>query len=112
MGVVGAKLPFLAELEPEPLLELNGEDARRLGLIDGDMARIVTPYGAGCYRIKCARIAPGAVHIPHGGGSAFMPQAWREGNVNELCSMDECDPISGYPAMKAVPCRVEKLSRL
>ena len=40
--------------------------------------------------------------------SAYMPEAWRVGNVNELTSLDYNDPITGFVTMKSVPCRVEK----
>ena len=108
MGVLGANLPGIAALEPCPLMDLGPEDARELGIADGDSARVTTPFGSGIYQVKIRGMARRAIHIPHGGGSAYMPQPWRDGNVNDLCSLEYHDPITGFVTIKSVPCRVEK----
>lgn len=110
MGVFGANLPGVAKVEPYPYMDLSPEDAEELGFTDGDWAQVTTPFGTGTFKTRIAGMARHCIHIPHGGGSAYMPESWRMGNVNELTSMDYNDPITGFPTMKSVPCRIEKSS--
>lgn len=107
MGVFGANIPGIVAIEPYPLADLNEEDAQQLGIEDGEMVRISTPFGSGEYKVRICGMAKHAVHIPHGGGSAYMAGPWEKGNVNDLCSLDYRDPISGFVLNKSVPCRVE-----
>lgn len=108
MGVFGANLPGIAKLEPYPYMDLSPEDAGELELTDGAWARVTTPFGTGRFKVRVCEIARHCIHIPHGGGSEYMPEAWKIGNVNELTSLAYNDPITGFVTMKSVPCRVEK----
>jgi anaerobic selenocysteine-containing dehydrogenase len=47
-----------------------------------------------------AQILPGFVEIPHG---------WQDSNVNFVTYDNINDPISGFPLLKAVPIRIEKI---
>ena len=38
-----------------------------------------------------------------------MAEPWKNGNVNDLCSLDYADPMTGFVLIKSVPCRVEKI---
>lgn len=108
MGVFGANLPGVAKAEPYPYMDLSPEDAGELHIKDGDWAQVTTPFGTGTFKARVCGMARHCIHIPHGGGSAYMPKAWRIGNVNELTSLDYNDPVTGFVTMKSVPCRVEK----
>ena len=108
MGVFGANLPGVAKVEPYPYMDLSPEDSKELNIQDGDWARVTTPFGTGVFKTRVCGIAKHCIHIPHGGGSEYMPEAWCIGNVNELTSLDYNDPITGFVTMKSVPCRVEK----
>ena len=108
MGVFGANIPEIAAIEPYPLADLNPEDAKELGISEGEMVRVSTPFGSGTYKARICGMARHAIHIPHGGGSSYMTEPWKEGNVNDLCSLKYADPISGFVLSKSVPCRVEK----
>lgn len=109
MGVIGANHPFVAAVEPYPLMDISPEDAKELGIQDGEMALVTTPFGSGKYKAKICGMARHAIHIPHGGGSSYMTKPWKEGNVNDLCSLEYHDPITGFVTIKSVPCRVEKI---
>ena len=76
-------------------------------ITDGAPVRVTTPFGTQIFTAKVTDMAPLSIHIPYGGGSSFMNEAWANANVNELCSLDCCDPISGYPCIKSIPCRLE-----
>jgi anaerobic selenocysteine-containing dehydrogenase len=87
-----------------PEMELHPADAARLGLADGDRARVSSRVGAIELPVAVMapnEILPGAVQITHG---------FRQANVNLLTPDDVLDPISGFPLMKAVPVRVERLA--
>ena len=109
MGAVSTNHPFLASIEPNPLMDICAEDAAEVGIADGDVVRVTTPFGSGIYKAKICGMARKAIHVPHGSGSSFMPKAWQEGHANEMCSLKYRDPITGYVTIKSVPCRVDKL---
>ena len=111
MGVFGANLDKIAEIEPYPFVDINAEDAKEIGIEDGDMVKVITPFADGTFKAKIRGIARHAIHIPHGGGSAYMAEPWKNGNVNDLCSLDYADPMTGFVLIKSVPCRVEKYSK-
>jgi anaerobic selenocysteine-containing dehydrogenase len=108
MGVFGANIPGVAKVEPYPLMDISAKDAEELGIADGEWAKVTTPFGEGTFKAHVCGMAHSCIHIPHGGGSVYMPDAWRYGNVNELTSLEYNEPITGFVAMKSVPCRVEK----
>jgi anaerobic selenocysteine-containing dehydrogenase len=108
IGSFGQNIPEMAKFEPFPAVEISRPDAAESGIGDGDEVWVVSPFGRKKFRAAVCEIAPGAVHIPFGGGSSFMDRAWAEGNVNDLCSLNYHDPISGFVTIKSVPCRVER----
>jgi anaerobic selenocysteine-containing dehydrogenase len=94
-------IPRLRKMAPEPLLEIHPEAAQEHGIAEGDMAEVQTATGS--IQLKAhvtSRIRPDTVHIPHG---------WEEANVNELTDPKDADPISGFPNLKSVPCRVRRI---
>lgn len=86
---------------PEPVAEINPETARKSGLSDGEMALIETPKGQLKIKIKYTpELMEGVVLISHG---------WEEANVNVLTSCKVADPVTGYPQLKALRCRISKV---
>ncbi len=95
---------------PEPLVEINVEDAEERRIRSGDLVRVTTPRGSIPFRAKVTSgIMKGAVECMFGGGSPVGPKAWREWNVNELTDLNNYDKISGFPVYKALLCDVEKV---
>lgn len=108
MGAFGANVPGIAKLD-DPHAELCTEDATALGVSDEDMVRVSTHFGSLTLPVRIAGLARGAVHLPHGGGSSYMAPAWRDGNCNDLASLDAVDPDTGFALIKTLPCKVEKI---
>ena len=108
MGAFGANIPGIAKLD-DPHVEICAEDAAELGISDEDRVRVSTRYGSLTVPARIAGMARGAVHLPHGGGSAYMAPAWRDGNCNDLASLDAVDPDTGFALIKTLPCKVEKV---
>lgn len=96
---------------PEPVVEINEEDAKVRGIQTGDLVEVRTPRGAVPFRARVtADIVKGAVECSMGGGSPVGPKAWREWNVNELTDLTNYDEISGFPVFKALLCDVVKVA--
>ena len=109
MGVFGPNIPEVAAVEPYPFADIAPEDAAELDIEDGEWVRVTTPFGSGKYKTRIFGMARHSIHIPHGGGSVYMSDAWHDGNVNDLCSLEQCDPLTGFVTIKTVPCRVDKV---
>jgi cysteine desulfurase NifS len=100
----------LCEDNPEPLVELNSEDAEERGIQTGDLVEVRTPRGAVPFRARVTTdITRGAIDCNMGGGTPVGPKAWQEWNVNELTDLDNHDEISGFPVYKCLLCDVVKL---
>ena len=95
---------------PEPVVEINVEDAQERDISGGDLVRVTTARGGVLFRAKVtADIARGCVECMFGGGTPVGPKAWQEWNVNELTDINNYDRISGFPVYKALLCEVHKV---
>jgi cysteine desulfurase NifS len=95
---------------PEPIAEINIEDAEKRDIGSGDLVRVITPRGSVPFRAKVTGdIAKGCIECMFGGGTPIGPKAWQEWNVNELTDINNYDSISGFPVYKALLCDVQKV---
>ncbi len=95
---------------PEPIVEINIEDAEKRSIRSGDLVRVITPRGSIPLRAKVTiDIMKGCVECMFGGGTPVGPKAWQEWNVNELTDINNYDRISGFPVYKALLCDVQKV---
>ncbi|WP_076745500.1 nitrate reductase [Sphingomonas jeddahensis] len=94
--------PKLARHRAEPLVEVHADDAVRLGLVDGGLARVATPQGDSVYRVSV-----GEGQRP---GELFVPIHWTDrtssGGRTGLLPRPLADPISGQPGFKATPASI------
>jgi anaerobic selenocysteine-containing dehydrogenase len=96
------RLPWTRSLRREAAVDLNPADAARLGIVQGDLVELSTPYGSVQVRASVTELAyPGAVHMFHD---------YPEADVNTLLSGDYLDPVSGFPGYKASLCAVKKVA--
>ena len=94
-------IPRLRKMAPEPLFEIHPNTALQWSISDGETAEVLTANGK--IQLKAhvtERIRPDTIHIPQG---------WEEANVNELTSGESPDPISGFPNLKSLRCRIQKI---
>lgn len=85
---------------PEPLAEIHPSAAAKYGIVDGEKIVVETRRGSIKMKARVTQdIAPQVVSIPHG---------WAQANANVLTDIRNRDPISGYPELKALLCRVKK----
>jgi assimilatory nitrate reductase catalytic subunit len=92
----------LSRHAPEPFVEVHPEDAAGLGVTDGALARVRTPYGEA---VAVARLTDRQRR-----GSLFMPMHWTNayapsGRANPLVGA-HVDPVSGQPEFKHSPARL------
>ncbi len=103
-------IPGLLKLHPKPVVIMNYTDAEARGIKNGDAVIVRSPHGQ--LRLWASvgkRIPPGGVEVNKGGGNPYQAPEWRNSNVNYLTDLDNCDPISGFPVLKALLCEVEKI---
>jgi len=93
-------LPHLRRKVPEPWVEIHPQTAMQLGIKDGE--KVIVESARGSIEVK-ARITQGlnprVIRIPHG---------WSKANVNILTDDGARDPVSGFPALRSLLCRIRK----
>jgi anaerobic selenocysteine-containing dehydrogenase len=92
-----------ADEAPTPGLEMHPEDAARLAVSDGDRVRVTTRVGSieTPVRVVAANELPRrCLQLTHG---------WAGANANALTHDDRFDRISGFPLMKSIEARVERV---
>jgi len=95
-------LPKLRKLRPEPTAEIHPETAARYGIGEGQMMTIETTRGAIEMKAELTEgIIPDVVCIPH---------AWAGANANLLTDEKPVEAAMGYPALKALLCRVSAVT--
>jgi cysteine desulfurase NifS len=103
-------IPSLTKERPVPTVMVNVVDAARRGINSGDKVLIRTERGqVAMYAVVTDDIVEGAVEASGAGGGALGSADWQEACVNELTDLNNYDPISGFPAYKALLCEVIKV---
>jgi anaerobic selenocysteine-containing dehydrogenase len=99
----------LQRAAPGPWVELSVEDARALGITEGDVVRVESPRGQIEVPARVGEVMQGAVFAPFHYGS-WQPGEGvgtgpGRGQANEL-TMTVWDPVSKQPYFKTAACRV------
>ena len=98
-------------MRPYPVVEMNPDAAREIGIKDGDWVTIETRVGKCRQRLYFnAQLHPKVVIATFG---AWLPEkseefyGWRQGNLNMVTPCGpEYDPATGAVTLRGVPCRV------
>jgi anaerobic selenocysteine-containing dehydrogenase len=96
-------IPRLRERAPKPLAKIHTRTAEEYGIKNGD--RIIVETRRGSIQIEASvreDIVPQVINIGHG---------WSEANANMLTGLGPGDAISGAPALKAMLCKIRKVSQ-
>ncbi|MFJ1512025.1 molybdopterin oxidoreductase family protein [Cellulosimicrobium funkei] len=103
-GAQTRRVPELDRLVPEPFVEVHPVLGTRLGIDDGDRARLTTARGAVEAVVRWTdRVRPDTVFMPfHWGG---------ESSVNRVTT-DATDPVSGMPEFKVCAVDVRRAPAL
>ena len=110
---LGRELPGLAAVGTTNPAYLHPGDLERLGVVDGDLVVIESPYGSVTGVAAAADdVKPGVVSMSHswGGGSADDNDVLRHGTpTNRLVANDDgYDPITGMAVQSAIPVRITR----
>lgn len=61
------EVPYLRELDPEPIVKINNQDASSLGINAGDMVRVYNDRGFGVFKAHLSNTLPqGIINVPKG----------------------------------------------
>lgn len=91
-------------------LAINPEDAKTLGIGEGDKVRIITEAGQATIEAELTdQTRKGQVLIPHGFGLIHNGNTYGV-NVNRLTKNTSRDSLAGTPLHRYVPCRLEKVT--
>jgi assimilatory nitrate reductase catalytic subunit len=97
-------VPRLFAHAPEPVLEMNGRDMERRGILDGDLVRVKNQRGTLLLRATASStLRPAQTYLPMHWGGRFM----RGLGVNAL-TPPITDPISRQPELKHAAVQVER----
>jgi anaerobic selenocysteine-containing dehydrogenase len=107
--------PTWRKRDPSGALRVSLFDADRLGLVDGDRARVTTKRGSADVTVEVSdAMQPGHVSLPNGMGLDEPDSdggTLRTGTApNELTAGEDRDWLAGTPWHKHVPARVEALA--
>ena len=97
-------IPRFRLIHPRAEVEIHPDNAQDLGIVSGDLVRVVSATGElelAAKVVHKAELLKGTVEIYHG---------WEEWPANLLTPDTLTDPISGFPLLKSIPVRVEKVS--
>jgi nitrate reductase (cytochrome) len=101
-GTLTRRIPTLHRAVPRSYVEVNRDDARELGIRDGERVRLVTRRGSMAIEARIDHRA----QPPR--GQVFVPFFDESLLVNEL-TLDAHCPISGQPDYKKCAVRVERI---
>ena len=80
-------------------MEINPEDASRLGIIDGEPVKVISRRGAVTVKARLTDISPAGV--------VFMTFHFAESPTNQLTN-PALDPVAKIPEFKVCAVRIEK----
>ncbi len=98
-GTMTRKVKGLNTFRSEELVEINPEDARKLGINDGEMVRVVSRRGTVTARARVTDVSPAGV--------VSMTFHFAEAPTNRLTN-PVLDPVAKIPEFKVCAVRVEK----
>jgi anaerobic selenocysteine-containing dehydrogenase len=107
-----ARTPELQAAAPQGWAELSAEDARRLGIGDGEMIDVTSPRGIIRVAARVSDITPGVVFVPFHYGywdapGAVGPEPGQPGRAANELTVTDWDPVSKQPLFKTSVCRLE-----
>lgn len=99
-GSISRQSPGLTEICPEGRIEINPEQATKLGCVNGDVVELYSPRGKIYAEVEVSEKSPPGV--------VFMPFHFKESPVNQLTS-DALDPVAKIPGLKVCPVNLRKV---
>ncbi|OBJ69688.1 nitrate reductase [Mycobacterium sp. 1274756.6] len=101
------RAPQLNRAAPEVWVELSRNDARRLGIAEGDAVELVSPRGSVTAPARLTDIRDGVAFLPFHYGYWDRPAGGHHRAANEL-TITDWDPVSKQPLFKTSAVRVRR----
>lgn len=93
-------IPRLRKKCPEATAEIHPDTAKFLSIQDGEEVILENKLGSISIKARVTEdILAGVVNVSHG---------WGDSNINLLTDDTSVDPITGYPLLKSLLCRIRK----
>lgn len=110
------QIPYLRELHPDPLFEINPKAARALGVADGQWCRLSSPFGSCVQKAHVTEsVDEGTIHAEHAwwfpeeeGSEPNLYGVWRS-NINNLLPNFHMGKLGFGAPNKCLICRVDPL---
>ena len=102
-GSLTQRIPTLHRAVPHAYVEMNREDARRLGVQNRDVVRLVSRRGALELEARLdyrSQLPPGQLFVP----------TFDEAAPVQLLTLDAADPLSGQPDAEVCAVRLERVA--
>lgn len=96
-------IPQLFKAEPRGFLEMHPDDAAVMGLAHGDRVKVSSRIGS--FETNVQIMDAKEIHR----GMAQHTHGFANENVNLVTYDDVNDPISGFPALKSIQVKIEKI---
>ena len=104
------RVPGWRRRDPAGALRLGEGDASRLGVVTGDLVRVVTRTGSAEVPVEVVdNRRPGHVSLPNGFGLSSQAGPATGVAPNELTAGTDRDEFAGTPWHKGVPARLERV---
>lgn len=101
-GTMSRHVKELQAAQPEPFVQINNKDAAELGVKDGEVVKIVSPFGDIRLKTRVTDKIQSKV--------LAVPNHYKEACPNRLIPAN-LDPISKIPALKFCNVRIEKIEK-
>lgn len=94
-------VPWLRSFRKQPVIDMNTDDAKRLGIGKGELVELYNSHGAvRALANPTDCLLPGNVQLCHG---------YKEANANDLIGAKHLDPYTGFPGYKSAGCNLRKV---
>ena len=111
------QIPYLRELNPDPLLEINPKTAQEKGIADGQWVRVWNMFGEAIMKAKVSEVVDEkTVHGQHGwwfpeedGNEPNLYGTFRS-QINNLCPNGHMGKLGFGAPNKCLICNVEPIS--
>jgi anaerobic selenocysteine-containing dehydrogenase len=109
------RVPRLNDAAPEVWVEVGADDARELGIEEGDLAEVTSPRGAVRARVRVTAMRRGVLFLPFHYGYWDVPGGGADGGgphraANEA-TVTDWDPVSKQPLFKTCAAGIRLLAR-
>lgn len=94
-------IPQLRTKAPDPIAEIHPRTAKKYGVGDNNLVILETKKGKIKIKVEMTEdVMPNVVGLTHGWGGGQ--------NANLLTELEPRDPVTGYPEMRSLACRLVK----